>query len=82
MSSILNKLKIKKEKNKILTNKDLENYKNRLYKLKDLTISCLNDIKINPKNQKAYDDLNMYSKEIKQIKKILKCAKKVAKNSE
>ena len=81
MSSILKKIKNRKLKNIVLTNEELENYKNRLYELKDLTINCLNDIKINPKNQKAYDDLNMYSKEIKKIKKILKNAEKEAKKN-
>lgn len=73
---------LSKCKNLILTNEELEFYKNRIIKLKDLTINCLNDIKINPKNQKAYDDLNLYSKEIKKIKKILKNANKVAKKNE
>lgn len=72
---------LSKRKNLVLTNEELEWYKNRIYELKDLTISCLNDIKINPKNQKAYEDLKKYGNEIKKIKKILKNANKVAKEN-
>lgn len=83
MSNILNKLKKKKEENKILTSEELNNYEKRLYELKDLTILSLNEIKFNPKNKEAYERLNKYTDEIKRIKKILKNAQKVAdKNGE
>lgn len=66
-------------KNVCLTSEELEYYKKRLFELKDLTINSLNDIKLNPKNQLAYENLKRYGEEIKKIKKILKNANKVAK---
>jgi len=73
MSNILNKFKKKKEENKVLTNEELENYKNRLYELKDLTINAM--------NRNDYSSIKKYGKEIKDIKKILVNANKVAKNN-
>jgi len=73
MSNILNKFKKKKEENKVLTNEELENYKKILYKLKDLTINAM--------NRNDYSSIKKYGKEIKDIKKILVNANKVAKNN-
>lgn len=81
MSNILKKFKNKKEENVLLTNEDLEKYNKRIYELKDLVINCLNDIKINPNNKIACENLIKYTNEIKSIKKILKNANKVAKKN-
>lgn len=81
MSNILKKFKNNKYVNVLLTNEELYKYNNRIYELKDLVISCLNDIRINPNNKIACENLNKYTNEIKSIKKILKNANKVAKKN-
>lgn len=73
MSNFLKKIKKNKEENKILTNEELEIYKNRIYELKDLTINAISN--------NDYSAIKKYGNEMKDIKRILKNANKVAKNN-
>lgn len=57
-----------------MSQEELKKYENRLYELKDLSILAINN--------KDYNSLTKYSKEIKKIYNILKKAEKESKKYE
>lgn len=65
--------KINNKENKLLTTEELEKYTNRLNEIKDLFIIAMNN--------KDYSSMQKYGKELKEIKKILVKANKVAKEN-
>lgn len=61
-----------------MTIEELKKYKNRLYELKLLIENTTIQIKFFPRVNKYKEDLTKYTKEFKNIKKILDKAKKEA----